>query len=1101
MTSQLKNNPVKFSSNNDDSSSNESLNAQKVDAGEKVRINSFQNSVSTSSVTEFQAYRYTPEQIAETFKTDLVNGLTGDQAETILKDFGANSLGDDEKISYTKIFAHQIFNAMILVLIISMIIALAIKDWISGGVIGFVVGLNVFVGFVQEFKAEKTMGSLRSLSSPTARVTRNGDDTTIPAEEVVPGDIVHIKVGDTIPADLRLIDGMNLETDEALLTGESLPVVKDFNQVYVDESVPIPVGDRLNMAYSSSVVSKGRGTGVVIATSLHTEIGKIASSLRGDSGIIRKVDKSNNRKPKKREYSNAFFGTLKDIGGNILGITVGTPLQRKLSWLAIFLFWVAVVFAIVVMGSQKMIVNKEVAIYAICVALSMIPSALIVVLTITMAVGAQVMVAKNVIVRKLDSLEALGGINDICSDKTGTLTMGKMIAKKVWIPTIGLFNVDNTNEPFNPTAGDLSFTKYSPKYIKESDEEFDFLNFDFQDAQSFKDNFKNWLMTATLANIATVNLTTDEESGQESWKAHGDPTEIAIQVFVSRVGFGRESLVHDYEHLAEFPFDSSIKRMSAIYKSSEEVRVYTKGAVERVLDCCSHWYGNPEETTDSSKVMPLTEEDIVLIESNMEALSSQGLRVLAFATKQIDDDFDISSRDETEKNLVFQGLIGIYDPPRIETAPSVKLCHKAGINVRMLTGDSILTAKAIAQEVGILPHNLYHYSDEVVKAMCMNATDFDKLSDDEIDALPVLPLVIGRCAPQTKVRMIDALHRRDKFCAMTGDGVNDSPSLKKADVGIAMGLNGSDVAKDASDIVLTDDNFASIVNAIEEGRRMSANIQKFVLQLLAENVAQALYLMIGLAFMDESGFSVFPLSPVEVLWILVVTSCFPAMGLGQEKASDDILEQPPNNTIFTWEVIIDMLAYGFWMAVCCLLCFVVIVFGKGNGYLGHDCNSNNADLELCRLVFEGRSASFANMTWCALILAWECVHPTNSLFYMRQETDNPWWKQTAIDLWGNQFLFWSIIGGFISVFPVVYIPVINDKVFLHTGIGYEWGIAIACTVLFLLGSEAWKWGKRIYRRKWSKKVKNPEYDLERKDPFQRYASFSRSNTMDPEMLK
>ncbi|KAI3405378.1 ENA2 [Candida oxycetoniae] len=1040
-------------------------------------------------------YRQTIEDVAKHFSTSLIDGLSEHEANDRFQQYGANSLGDDAKISYTKILAHQVFNAMILVLIISMIIALAIKDWISGGVIGFVVGINIVVGFVQEVKAEKTMGSLRNLSSPTARVTRNGDDFTVPAEQVVPGDIVHIKVGDTVPADLRLIDSMNLETDEALLTGESLPVQKNSEIVYNDYSVDIPVGDRLNLVYSSSIVSKGRGTGIAYGTGLDTEIGKIAQSLRGNIGIIRKVDKSNG-KPKKREYGRAFFGTIYDIIGNVLGITVGTPLQRKLSWLAIFLFWVAVIFAIVVMGSQKMIVNKEVAIYAICVALSMIPSALIVVLTITMAVGAQVMVSKHVIVRKLDSLEALGGINDICSDKTGTLTQGKMIAKKVWLPNLGTLDVQNSNEPYNPTIGDVKFAPYSPYFIKETDEEIDF-NKPYPNDPMPK-IMDQWLLTATLANIATVNQSKDEESGELVWKAHGDATEIAIQVFTTRLNYGRDTLVGNFEHLDEFPFDSSIKRMSAVYKDKATgvTTVYTKGAVERILPLCDYWYG--EGTDDSQELKDFTQQDIQLIEENTAALSSQGLRVLAFATRTLDENnLEYENRDEVEQHLTFLGLVGIYDPPRVETAGSVKLCHKAGINVHMLTGDHPGTAKAIAQEVGILPSNLYHYSKDVVKVMVMTASEFDVLSDEEIDNLPVLPLVIARCAPQTKVRMIDALHRRKKFAAMTGDGVNDSPSLKKADVGIAMGLNGSDVAKDASDIVLTDDNFASILNAIEEGRRMSANIQKFVLQLLAENVAQALYLMIGLAFMDETGFSVFPLSPVEVLWILVVTSCFPAMGLGQERASDDILEKPPNNQIFTTEVIIDMLAYGFWMACSCLLCFVVIVYGHGNGDLGYDCNSMDANTDVCDLVFRGRSASFANMTWCALILAWECIHESNSLFYMRQETDNPWWKQTAIDLWSNQFLFWSVLGGFVTVFPVVYIPVINTKVFLHKGISWEWGVAFGCTVLFLLGAEAWKWAKRVFSRKRiSKKAKNPEYELERDDPFQRYASFSRSGTID-----
>ncbi|EER31525.1 sodium transport ATPase 1 [Candida tropicalis MYA-3404] len=1065
------------------SMSKESINSpprERVNTDSSVSDKSMQEKTTNGSpAPTFEAYRLTVDQTAQEFSTNIVDGLQVHDAESRLQSYGANNLGDGDKISYGKIMAHQVFNAMILVLLISMIIALAIQDWISGGVIGFVVFLNISVGFIQELKAEKTMGSLRNLSSPTARVTRNGDDTTIPAEQVVPGDIVHIKVGDTVPADLRLFDSMNLETDEALLTGESLPVLKNHEVVYNDYSVPVPVGDRLNLVYSSSIVSKGRGSGIVYATGLNTEIGAIAQSLKGNNGLIRKVDKSDGRKPKKREYSKAAAGTVYDVIGNVLGVNVGTPLQRKLSWLAIFLFWVAVVFAIVVMASQRFRVNKEVAIYAICVALSMIPSALIVVLTITMAVGTQVMVSKKVIVRKLDSLEALGGINDICSDKTGTLTQGKMIAKKVWLPNVGTLEVQNSNEPYNPTVGNVKFSPFSPKFIKETDEEIDF-NKPYPDPMP--QTMHDWLMTATLANIATVNQTKDEELGEMVWKAHGDATEIAIQVFTTRLDYGRESLVHNYEHIAEFPFDSSIKRMSAVYKDEKETRVYTKGAVERILRLCEYWYGErTEDSYDSQKLVKMTDDDIKLIEENMAALSSQGLRVLAFATKELGSS-DVSDREQVESHLIFQGLIGIYDPPREETAGSVKLCHRAGINVHMLTGDHPGTAKAIAQEVGILPHNLYHYSEDVVKVMVMTANEFDALSDEEIDNLPVLPLVIARCAPKTKVRMIEALHRRKKFAAMTGDGVNDSPSLKKADVGIAMGMNGSDVAKDASDIVLTDDNFASILNAIEEGRRMSSNIQKFVLQLLAENVAQAFYLMIGLVFIDETGFSVFPLSPVEVLFVLVITSTAPALGLGMCTADDDILEKPPSNTIFTWEVICDMVGYGVIMAASCMVAFVVVVYGHGNGDLGRDCNTMGANLDVCGLVFRGRSTAFVVMTWCALVLAWECLHLKNSLL-----------RTHPRDLWENRFLFWSIVFGFVSVFPVVYIPVINTKVFLHKGISWEWGVCFACTALFLLGAEAWKWGKRVWSR--TVKAKNPEYELERNDPFERYASFSRANTM------
>lgn len=1046
-------------------------------AREKIEVQGGEKPRSLSSSPQSEPYRFDIKDVCAAFDTNTDSGLSDSQVKLLAQTYGLNNLGDDQKISYLTILAHQVFNAMVLVLIISMVIALAIKDWISGGVIAFVVFINVFVGFIQEIKAEKTMGSLRSLSSPTAAVVRDGETRDINAEDLVPGDFVVIKVGDTIPADLRLFDAINLETDEALLTGESLPVSKDADEVY-DDDEPIPVGDRLNMAYSSSVVTKGRASGVAVATGLNTEIGKIANSLKNaDDKVFVKVGEG-------VSFVQAAWRTTINVIMNILGVSVGTPLQRKLSWLAIILFWVAVLFAIVVMATQKFDVNKSVAIYAICVALSMIPSSLVVVLTITMAIGAQVMVTKNVIVRKLDSLEALGGIDDICSDKTGTLTMGKMIARKVWVPTVGTFSVSESTDVHDPTVGLVQFTSQSPQELADSDEEPVYTSKLPAPPSSL---LSKWMECATLANVSKIYQVKKDDGN--AWEAQGDATEIAINVFCTRMGSVRDELISkgNLAHYAEFPFDSSVKRMSCIYGAKDtSCSVFTKGAVERVLGICTHMYSGDEKVA-------FTEKERHAVELNMNNLSGEGLRVLAFAHRDINcAKENIDTRETVESNLTFLGLIGIYDPPRPETRASVELCHKAGINVHMLTGDMLGTARAIAQEVGILPHNLYHYSEDVVKAMCMTANEFDALSNDQIDEMPILPLVIARCAPQTKVRMIDALHRRGKFCAMTGDGVNDSPSLKKADVGIAMGLNGSDVAKDASDIVLTDDNFASILHAIEEGRRMSSNIQKFVLQLLAENVAQALYLIVGLAFIDDEGFSVFPLAPVEVLWIIVVTSCFPAMGLGQEKASDDILDLPPNSRIFTREMIIDMFVYGFWMAVCCLMVFVIVVFGVGDGALGTGCNETSGND--CSLVFKGRSAAFAAFTWCALLLAWECLHMRLSFFQMRPESEDPWYVSLGKDLWDNQFLFWSIMGAVVSVFPVIYIPVINDIVFLHNPIGYEWGLSVAFTLVFFVGCEAWKYVKRLYLRK--AVVKNPEYELERNDPFAKYASFSKSNTLD-----
>ncbi|CCK71533.1 putative Na(+)-exporting P-type ATPase ENA5 KNAG_0H01200 [Huiozyma naganishii CBS 8797] len=1083
--------------------------------------------MSTQDTKEFDDFHNLQvEEIEEYFKTDTVTGLPPNLVTEYQSKYGPNTLGDDAKMDYKAMVIHQICNAMILVLIISMVISFAIHDWITGGVITAVIAINVVIGIYQEYKASKTMNSLKQLSSPSAQLIRSGKSETVPSKEVVPGDICLVKVGDTIPADLRLFECSNFETDEALLTGESLPVMKDPHAVY-SQNEYTSVGDRLNIAYSSSTVVKGRAKGIVIKTALSTEIGKIAKSLRGQDGLISKD-------PNLTFWRNSWV-TIKQTVGAFLGTTIGTPLHRKLSKLAILLFFVAVIFAIVVMASQEFKVDRGIAVYAICVALSMIPSSLVVVLTITMSVGAAVMASRHVIIRKLDSLEALGAVNDICSDKTGTLTQGKMVTRRVWIPNFGTLIVGNSNEPFNPNIGGIDLIpRISPfEYKTDDTEDVGILRnfkslFEHNSLPSELDAelFKEWLNTATLANIA--NVFKDWET--DTWKAHGDPTEIAIQVFATKMDLPRSKLTGEkhahggaakefnddkssskssfsdeqdsinldnapFKHLAEFPFDSTIKKMSTIYESREtdELCVFTKGAFEGVLNSCEYWYG-----LQNDELLQLTETDRKFIRKNVDTLSAEGLRVLAFASKSYpnkdlsDDERHqiLKDRSVVESKLTFTGLIGIYDPPRSETAGAVKMFHSAGINVHMLTGDFPGTAKAIAQEVGILPVNLYHYPKDVVDIMVMTGLEFDDLSDTEIDKLPVLPLVIARCSPQTKVRMIEALHRREKFCAMTGDGVNDSPSLKMANVGIAMGINGSDVAKDASDIVLSDDNFASILNAVEEGRRMSDNIQKFVLQLLAENVAQALYLIVGLAFQDKDSKSVFPLSPVEVLWIIVVTSCFPAMGLGVEKAAPDLMERPPNDSkagIFTWEIITDMFVYGVLMAGSCMGSFTSIIYGNDSGNLGRNCNKSFR--EGCRDVFRARSSAFATMTWCALILAWEVIDLRRSFFRMTPDTDEPV-KQFFRDVYGNKFLFWSVIFGFASTFPVVYIPVINDKVFLHKGIGYEWGIAIAFTVAFWITCELYKYCKRLYYKNKSK-AQNPQNDLEKsvtRDPFHAYSS-------------
>lgn len=648
--------------------------------------------------------------------------------------------------------------------------------------------------------------SLYALSAPTCKVIRDGQVDNIKAENLVVGDVVSLNVGDIVPADLRLVDGLNLSTDEALLTGESMPISKHPERTM--DRADVPLGDRANMVYSASTITRGRATGIVVATAMYTEVGKIAEMLRATRGH------DDSHSALKR-----YLVRAKNAGRSVLGLD-GTPLQVKLSKFALLLFGLAILLAIIVFSASKWHIDDEVLIYGICVGVAVIPESLIAVLTITMAVGTKAMAAGNVIVRKLSALEAVGGVTNICSDKTGTLTQGKMITKRVWLRDGTSAIVNGSTHPFDPSSGNVQWTQSGQELSTEkTDANVGMLG---ADAKAFVE-------CVSLCNNSTV---TDSKGGPGAsgsaddlgetstvttavteWTAVGEPTEIALNVFALRFGYGKQGLVRGegLSLLAEHPFDSSCKRMSVLYKSpdSGKVQIFTKGALEMV--------------------MPLLDApDEVKAEFNAqaEALAAEGLRVLLIACKTIsasEAEKCAESREAAESGLTPLGLAGLYDPPRVETAEAVRKCKAAGIKVHMLTGDHIKTATAIAREVGIIGGDL---SVSEASGAIMAASTFDAMTKEQVDKLEALPLVLARCSPATKVRMVEAMHRRKAFCVMTGDGVNDSPALKKSDVGIAMGLNGSDVAKEAADMVLTDDNFSSIVTAVEEGRRLFDNIQK-----------------------------------------------------------------------------------------------------------------------------------------------------------------------------------------------------------------------------------------------------------------------------------
>lgn len=711
-----------------------------------------------------------------------------------------------------------------------------------------------------------------------------------------------------------------------------------------------------------------------------------------------------------------------------------------------------------------------------------------------MVVAVTVMRKANVVVRDLSALEALGGVTNICSDKTGTLTEGAMIVRKAWIPSSHLYTVRESQSPNDPTKGRVTYSKANPQEPEKEEAPRDYdrersaavLTFDVPDEKlnpskpqeaplpehdvEMTDELHAFLLPTALCNLATVRY--DEE--EEKWQTTGEPTEIALQVFAHRFNYGKKTLEgKGWKQLAEFPFDSSIKRMSVIYDApsdasgsiieTDKSMIFTKGAVERVLDLCSY-IGTGE---DQQEVNDELKEAVL---DQMNALASQGQRVLAIAYRPWDGRFtakqgssaqeDLKLRSEVESGLTLLGLTGIYDPPRRETKPSIAECSQAGIRVHMLTGDHPETAKAIAKEVGIIPRNLGILPDHVAQSIVQKATDFDRMTDVDIDAMEELPLVIARCAPDTKTRMIDALRRRGAFMAMTGDGVNDAPSLSRADVGIAMG-SGSDVAKSAAKIVLTDDKFNSIVAAIREGRRMFDNIQKFVLHLLTSNVGEVILLVAGLGFVDHSGFSVFPVSPLQIIWINMATSSFPAFGLGREAAAQDVMRKPPQDKkrgVFTNQIIVDMIVYGCIMGACTMATFCIIIYGANDGNLGIECNQRYS--EACVPVFKARAATFAELTWLILISAWEFKSLRRSMFRLNPDDDSrfPFFK----DIYSNRFLFWSVIGGGLSVFPVVYIPFLNHKFFKHTGITWEWALSVGFTFVFVAGIEMWKMAKRHF---------------------------------------
>ncbi|KAI9488200.1 hypothetical protein BDB00DRAFT_877671 [Zychaea mexicana] len=970
------------------------------------------------------------DAVANTLNTSIDAGLSTEEATARYSQYGYNELSADGGPTWIKVLLRQMVDAMNWIFIILGAISYGFKDWATGSMLLFIAILNFYLSFSQEYAAEQTLAALRNLSSPMAQVLRDGREQTLESRELVPGDVLLIKEGDSIAADARLFSISNLEVDEALLTGESVPVQK---QLIVLEKADEPLGDRVNMAYSSTVVSKGRGKAIVTATGMLTEIGKVAKKLN-------------------------------DAGDNDQ-----TRLQKSLNKMYIALMVAAVICVIIVLASVKFVnADYDVGMYAMTAALSVLPAGLTTVMTVTLVLGGKEMASQKALVRKLKCLETLGSVTNIFSDKTGTLTMAKMVVIRFWTLNEGHFYVE-------PNGIAPEGNVYRTKGL--SDEAFNNMNGEVVDKSTISGTLQQLVHCSALCNMSSIfrreeandsvsinvkekaftpsdadSSDIEEPTESDDWIPSGAPTEVALQVFAHKFDMGKPQLTAlDWEMLAEYQFDSTIKRMSTLCRDTKtgDALLFTKGAAERIVPLCTNVGDNSQ-----------------LVLETVEKLASKGLRVMALAVRKMDPAAmtDLPSldlmhkrfpREDMECNLEFLGLTGIYDPPRAESRVAVSEAHQAGISVHMLTGDHEITARAIAKEINILDEK--QLSEKEIDKLVMSGPQFDALTDDQVDQLERLPLVVARCSPDTKVKMIQASARRHNIAAMTGDGVNDSPSLRIADVGIAMGKNGSDVAKQASDIILTDDNFATIIRAIAEGRRIYQNMQRFLLYYWICLVALAIVVLVCLAVRDPDDKSAAPLSTLQMILIYVAITP-PAADLSTQAASPTVMQEPPRpptESLFNKEILWDTFVYSIAIAALCMVAFLVPLYvvsdGVGVGASGCDTNYQEG---LCDSFYRGRASMLIFFLFSSIIVM---VHVRS---YRRPEWDLAGIKKTL----RSKTIIGTFLFDVITLLLFMYIPQAAIDGFSMMGVTWEWGLAIGLDIFFIFFGEGYKAVKRRFMK-------------------------------------
>jgi Ca2+-transporting ATPase len=920
--------------------------------------------MSTHSQSDWSAAHTLPvDELVAALRSHLTQGLDEGVASARLAEHGPNELQERPRPTFWHLLLGQFNNFLVIILLVSAVISLFLGEYVDASAIMAIVVLNAVLGVVQESKAEEALAALKKMAAPEARVVRSGHICTMPSRDLVPGDVVLLEAGHYVPADLRLVEAVNLRIDEASLTGESVPVHKDAAMILDRE---IPIGDRRNSAFMGTMVTYGRGTGIIVATGMHTQFGLIAEMIQ-----------SYEAEP--------------------------TPLQRKLDqlgrWLGIGCLVVCGIVGLV--GIVRGLPPLEMFMTAVSLAIAAVPEGLPAVVTICLALGMQEMVHRHALIRRLPAVETLGSATVICSDKTGTLTQNEMVVVEGW-------------------AGGRTFTVTGEGYQPQGE-----FRWNGQPFDPGSDPVVRLLcLGAALCNDAVLEPSGQVANGQPTWRMVGDPTEGALVVAAAKAGLWKDSLQGTCTRVTEVPFESERKRMTTVHQLDRDAAAswwtlgsppptclaFVKGAPDLLVERCTQ-----ELTTDG--IRPMDQHRIRDVLAANERMSRQALRVLGVACRPLQALPTEPDAEVLERDLTFLGLMGMIDPARPEVKPAVHVARQAGLRSVMVTGDYPETAMAIAQELDLLSPG----------ARALTGAELDQLADGQFAGLVEEVQVYARVSPQHKVRIVEAWKSHGHVVAMTGDGVNDAPALKRADIGVAMGITGTDVSKETADMVLTDDNYASIVSAIEEGRIIYSNIRKFVFYLLSCNVGEILVIFLAMLVRLPV-----PLRPIQLLWLNLVTDGAPAIALGLEKGDPDIMRRPPRPT---GEPVVNRdMRWGIAVQSVAITAAVLAAFVYG-------LRTYPGDLAMAQTL------AFVTLTASELFRAFTSRSEYYSVF--------------AIGLFTNRWMLLAFGSSFLLLLGVLYLPFLQPF-FSTTALGLnEWLVILP---LILIPSIAAELTKFVLRR-------------------------------------